>query len=109
MQTRCFISPLITLMTCLPERSDSEVKDLMEHSQTEISVIAGLTPFMYYCHDLRRVRLPLSSMLAELLILASWHNRSFPENQLKQPVHYQQPRHHVLMEAMTHHQDDIPV
>ena len=38
MQTRCFISPLITLMTCHPERSVSEVKDLMEHSQT------GLTP-----------------------------------------------------------------
>jgi hypothetical protein len=36
MQTRCFISPRITLMTCHPERSDSEVKDLMEHSQTEI-------------------------------------------------------------------------
>jgi hypothetical protein len=29
-------------MTCHPERSDSEVKDLMELSQTEIECIAGL-------------------------------------------------------------------
>jgi len=27
--------PLITLMTCHPERSDSEVKDLMEHLETK--------------------------------------------------------------------------
>jgi hypothetical protein len=27
--------PLITLMNRHPERSDSEVKDLMDHSQTE--------------------------------------------------------------------------